>query len=77
MLIFRHKSYTFIFQLLTIDDTSWFKVWSAIERFVLTFLNFKIMAKGKTLKTPKVDLKAKKQEKIKMKLEAKQTRKRK
>ena len=35
-----------------------------------------IMAKGKTLKTPKVDLKVKKQEKIKQKLEAKQTRKR-
>ena len=34
------------------------------------------MAKGKTLKTPKVDLKVKKQEKIKQKLEAKQTRKR-
>lgn len=35
------------------------------------------MARKKNLKTPKVDLKAKKQEKIKMKLEAKQTRKRK
>lgn len=35
------------------------------------------MAKGKTLKAPKVDLKSKKQEKIQMKLEAKQTRKRK
>ena len=34
------------------------------------------MAKGKTLKNSKVDLKAKKQEKIKMKLEAQQTRKR-
>lgn len=35
------------------------------------------MARGKTLKAPKTDLKAKKQEKIKMKLEAQQTRKRK
>jgi len=35
------------------------------------------MARGKTLKAPKVDLKIKKQEKIKMKLEAQQTRKRK
>lgn len=35
------------------------------------------MASKKNMKTPKVDLKAKKQEKIKMKLEAKQTRKRK
>jgi hypothetical protein len=34
------------------------------------------MAKGKNLKAPKVDLKAKKQEKILMKLEAQQTRKR-
>ena len=35
------------------------------------------MARGKTLKPPKVDLKAKRQEKIKMKLEAQQTKKRK
>lgn len=34
------------------------------------------MAKGKTLKAPKKDLKVIKQEKIQMKLEAKQTRKR-
>lgn len=34
------------------------------------------MARGKTLKAPKLDLKAKKQEKIKLKLEAQQTRKR-
>lgn len=35
------------------------------------------MAKGKNLKAPKIDLKTKKQEKIKMKLESQQTRKRK
>jgi hypothetical protein len=35
------------------------------------------MARRKTLKAPKVDLKAKKQEKIRLKLEAQQTRKRK
>jgi hypothetical protein len=35
-----------------------------------------IMAKGRNLKAPTVDLKEKRQEKIKMKLEAKQTRKR-
>lgn len=34
------------------------------------------MASNKTLKSPSVDLKAKKQEKIQKKLEAKQTRKR-
>ena len=34
------------------------------------------MARGKTLKAPKIDLKDKKQEKIQMKLEAKKTRKR-
>jgi hypothetical protein len=34
------------------------------------------MAKAKTLKAPKKDLKAIKQEKIKMKLEAQQTKKR-
>ena len=34
------------------------------------------MAKGKNLKAPKVDLKAKKQERIQAKLEAKQTKKR-
>jgi hypothetical protein len=36
-----------------------------------------IMARGKKLKARKVDLKTKKQEKIKQKLEAQQTRKRK
>lgn len=40
-------------------------------------LKVTIMAKGKNLKAPTVDLKEKKQEKIKQKLEAKQTRKRK
>lgn len=35
------------------------------------------MARGKTLKASKIDLKAKKQENIKMKLEAQKTRKRK
>jgi hypothetical protein len=35
------------------------------------------MARGKKLKAPKVDLKIKKQEKIKQKLEARQNRKRK
>lgn len=34
------------------------------------------MAKGKNLKASKTDLKSKKQEKIQMKLEAQQTRKR-
>lgn len=34
------------------------------------------MARGKNLKSPSIDLKAKKQEKIQKKLEAKQTRKR-
>lgn len=34
------------------------------------------MASGKNLKAPKTDLRAKKQEKIKMKLEAQQTKKR-
>ena len=35
------------------------------------------MARGKILKAPKTDIKAKKQEKVKMKLESQQTRKRK
>lgn len=34
------------------------------------------MARGKNLKAPKIDLKARRQEKILMKLEAQQTRKR-
>jgi hypothetical protein len=43
---------------------------------IINHLKIMIMARGKSLKAPKVDLKTKKQEKIKQKLEAQQTRKR-